>query len=491
MPSSSVTEQPQSETLNDIVSRIVLRHNMVEEEQLDDALVLQREILDTEGKKESLERVLLDMGILRGKQLKGLRYAIIYYLVRKADRFYGKIAIQSDICEQKWVNAALREQKRIHVKEHRLVRMNKILLEKGYINSRENRAILRAIEGIRERRRKVREGGKKGKKGRTKARKGKAKRVSESADSELDLDDELDALGPLDALSDCDIDEGVGATKDDPQSIEELEALSGIGEALDDIDVDDIHEVGDEEELDTNSSVGELDDDLGPSDEDLDADLDDDDETLSDLDDDEEDAGTLSDLNDEDSAADDISDESGTLSDIDGDDELEDSSDDELGDELGDDSADLDDDDDDEASAEASADLDDDDEEDEDSDDDEDSADDESGEVKELEDSDDDGDGDGDEPAADAGKKGGFFSRMLSRKKAAPGPKKPRKKIGAAKTSGKAGKTSAKTGKASGKAKAIDKGKKSAKAGKKTGKKIDTSKMKEMAKKRRAKRFGR
>ena len=58
---------PTAETLNDIVSRIVLQHNMVDEDQLDEALNLQGEILDTEGKKQSLERVLLDMGILRGK----------------------------------------------------------------------------------------------------------------------------------------------------------------------------------------------------------------------------------------------------------------------------------------------------------------------------------------------------------------------------------------------------------------------------------------
>src|SRR5579872_5438089 len=114
--------------------------------------------MDTEHKKQSLERVLLDMGIIKGKQLKGLRYAILYYLVRKADRFYGKIAVQSDICESKWVDEALKEQKKIHQKERRLVRLNKILLEKGYINAREDRAILRAIEGVRAERKKKKGG---------------------------------------------------------------------------------------------------------------------------------------------------------------------------------------------------------------------------------------------------------------------------------------------------------------------------------------------
>ena len=61
-----------TESLNDIVSRIVLQHNMVDEDQLDEAMDLQRQIMDTEGKRSSLERILLDMGILRGKQLKEL-----------------------------------------------------------------------------------------------------------------------------------------------------------------------------------------------------------------------------------------------------------------------------------------------------------------------------------------------------------------------------------------------------------------------------------
>ncbi|MDC3379390.1 hypothetical protein OAX78_03815, partial [Planctomycetota bacterium] len=185
-----------TESLNDIVSRIVLQHNMVDEDQLDDALDLQQEILDTKGSKTSLERVLLDMGILGGKQLKGLRYAIIYYLVRKADRFYGKIATQSDICEEKWVGEALREQKRIHQKQHRLVRINKILIEKGYINSREDRAILRAIEGIREQRKKRKDKkdkkskGKKSGKGTVTSKKGRAKKKADQLPSEdLDLDE--------------------------------------------------------------------------------------------------------------------------------------------------------------------------------------------------------------------------------------------------------------------------------------------------------------
>ena len=181
-----------AESLNDIVSRIVLQHNMAEEDKLEEALKLQREIMDTEGKKQSLERVLLDMGIIKGKQLKGLRYAILYYLVRKADRFYGKIAVQSDICEPKWVDEALTEQKKVHQKERRLVRLNKILLEKGYINAREDRAILRAIEGVRAERKKKKTKGD-GKKKQKKSEKVAVAAGKSSDIAELDLDDVEDA----------------------------------------------------------------------------------------------------------------------------------------------------------------------------------------------------------------------------------------------------------------------------------------------------------
>lgn len=277
-----------TESLNDIVSRIVLQHNMVDEDQLDEALALQREIIHTsEGKKPSLERVLLDMGIIKGKQLKGLRYAIIYYLVRKADRFYAKIAVQSDICEPKWINEALREQKRIHLKERRLVRINKILIEKGYINAREDRAILRSIEGLRERRRKRgggKDAGKPGSKGKRPSEEseliaalsgsgeeetrhdGKGGRAAD-ARSPAGLSDEelqdLEDLGEdLDELSRNQVDETVGVQEDDPKSLAELEALSGIGDTVspEEVAVDDTAETDQNELLSSGSSLGELDD---------------------------------------------------------------------------------------------------------------------------------------------------------------------------------------------------------------------------------------
>ena len=43
----------------------------------------------------------------RRKQLKGLRYAILYYLVRKADRFYGKIAVLTGFVDIKPAKGAL------------------------------------------------------------------------------------------------------------------------------------------------------------------------------------------------------------------------------------------------------------------------------------------------------------------------------------------------------------------------------------------------
>jgi hypothetical protein len=542
MPASHVSEQAQSESLNDIVSRIVLQHNMVEEDRLEEALELQREILDTRGKKQSLERVLLDMGILRGKQLKGLRYAIIYYLVRKADRFYAKIAVQSDICEQKWVDAALREQKRIHVKERRLVRINKILLEKGYINSRENRAILRAIEGIRERRRK---------KPATRSRKSKAKKAARS-EAPSAVEDDLDDLGGnIEALSDHTFDDDLGADDDDPQSIEELEALSGIGDVSDgDLDVDDVSEFGEAEELDTDSAVDDLgdleddeptaadldleesgvdlDDDLGVDldDDDLDLDAEDDDDDLS-LDDDDDSLGALDALSG--GSADDVGSSVATKSasksrsrssatasgsedlslddddlGLDDDDDVDLDADDDDDDVVGlddDDDVDLDADDDDDDDDDVDLDADDDDDDDVDLDDDDvdlDADDDDESlvELTPASQAQSEEDGGDDAEAAEAGEpKRGFLARFMGRgKKKAEPARKPRKKIAGKgkdegkgkgklgkKTSGKVGKkTSGKVGK-----------KTSGKVSKKTGKKIDTSKLAEMAKKRRSKRFGR
>ncbi|MDF1664899.1 MAG: hypothetical protein P1V97_24270 [Planctomycetota bacterium] len=229
-----------SESLNDIVSRIVLEHGLATEAKLEKAIAKQKKIRQKDGRKESLERVLVDMGVLKGKQLKGLRYAVLYYLVRKVDRFYGKIAVQSDICEQAWVDQALKEQKRVHQKDRRLVRINKILLEKEYINSNEDRAILKAIDDIRNKKRK---------------KKGAASKDRQSERLKLDEDDP-DAVDMLNsALEDDDL-ELDGLREDD---LDELNEVSGMVEQSKEVPI--VDDVGDPEDNEMLTKSTDLDED--------------------------------------------------------------------------------------------------------------------------------------------------------------------------------------------------------------------------------------
>lgn len=233
-----------SESLNDIVSRIVLEHQLADEKKIEEALELQREILSTDGRKESLERVLVDMGVLKGKQLKGLRYAILYYLVRKVDRFYGKIAVQSKIVSSSDVDKALKEQKRVHNKERRLVRINKLLMEAGVLKKAEDKAITKAIEELRGNRKKR----KKGETARSTAKTTIIKRTER-------FDDDDDAIEMLKSNLDDDELELDGISEDELESLDEVSDIDEVP-TLDDDEFDEL-------ELDD-----DLDDDLELADDD-------------------------------------------------------------------------------------------------------------------------------------------------------------------------------------------------------------------------------
>ena len=230
-----------SESLNDVVSRIVQQHGLANERAIDKAIQRQRKLRKKSGRKEPLERILVDLGIIKPKHLKGLRYAVLYYLVRKADRFYGKIAVQSELCRQKDVDRALTEQKTLHQKQKRLVRINKILLEAGKLSKAEDKAIQRAIDNLRNK------GGN--------APADVEKSMLRFKDSDDDARDVLD-----NELSDDLELEGV-----DEDEIDDLEEVSS-----DDLDVPDVDDIDD---IDDDDFDDDFDDDNSDDAEDLLADL--------------------------------------------------------------------------------------------------------------------------------------------------------------------------------------------------------------------------
>jgi hypothetical protein len=140
------------ESRNDVIIKIVAQHSLATPEQIQDALERQQEY-DEKGQKQPLEGILYELGFLEEMQAKSITRSQIYYSVRKKDKLFGKIAVQSNLAEPEQVEECLNIQKERYNKEHRLARIARLLVEKGYLTALESDAILSAMATLKKARR--------------------------------------------------------------------------------------------------------------------------------------------------------------------------------------------------------------------------------------------------------------------------------------------------------------------------------------------------
>ena len=97
------------------------------------------------GRELPLDRILLKLELLSRDQILGLWRALRYYVWRKEDKFYVKVAVQSQLLDLATGERCLREQKKAYKHENQLVRVNEIARRWGYLGVGEDRAIVRAM----------------------------------------------------------------------------------------------------------------------------------------------------------------------------------------------------------------------------------------------------------------------------------------------------------------------------------------------------------
>ena len=144
--------QRERESRNDVIIKIVAQHNIATPEEIQDALERQREY-EEKGQKQPLEGILYELGYLEEMQAKSITRSQIYYSVRKKDKLFGKIAVQSNLAKPEQVEECLNIQKDRYNREHRLVRIARLLVEKGYLTALESEAILSAMATLKKARR--------------------------------------------------------------------------------------------------------------------------------------------------------------------------------------------------------------------------------------------------------------------------------------------------------------------------------------------------
>lgn len=120
---------------------------LVGEPDLERAMALQRHAAE-QGRYLPMDRILLKLGFLDRDQILGLWRALRYYVWRREDKKYVKLALQSRLLTPEVARSCLREQKSAYKHEDQLVRVNEIARQRGYLKAGEDRALVEALHRI-------------------------------------------------------------------------------------------------------------------------------------------------------------------------------------------------------------------------------------------------------------------------------------------------------------------------------------------------------
>jgi len=115
------------ENFASIFCRIALEKNLLDEKQLEQARVLVR-LARRESKPMSLDRACVELELLTPEQVRGIERGIRVYVVRKADKIFGRLAVEKGFVDADTVEHCFARQQSELTKNHRLVRLSKLLM---------------------------------------------------------------------------------------------------------------------------------------------------------------------------------------------------------------------------------------------------------------------------------------------------------------------------------------------------------------------------
>lgn len=128
-------------------AKAVLSSGLLTREDIERARSLQQHAA-RRGLALPLDRILLKLHLLTRDQILGLWRALRYYLWRKEDKFFVKIAIQSKLLDEKTARICLKEQKQSYKHDDTLIRVNEVARQRGYLTSPQDRAIVEAMQKV-------------------------------------------------------------------------------------------------------------------------------------------------------------------------------------------------------------------------------------------------------------------------------------------------------------------------------------------------------
>jgi hypothetical protein len=120
---------------------------LVPDAEIDRAVAFQK-FAHARGKPLPLDRILLKFKLLDEPQIEKLYAALRYFLWRKEDKLYGKVAVKNQLLTEQDMKRCLKEQKRAFQDRRELRRVNEIAFEKGLMTPKEDRALIAKLKEL-------------------------------------------------------------------------------------------------------------------------------------------------------------------------------------------------------------------------------------------------------------------------------------------------------------------------------------------------------
>jgi hypothetical protein len=125
----------------------VRQSGLVLPSEVERALAFQK-FAHARGKPLPLDRILIKFGVLDKGQVEALYRALEYFICRKEDKLYAKIAVKNMLITAPDVNRCLKEQKKAFKERNEVKRVNRIAFEKGLMSPKEDRALVAKLKEI-------------------------------------------------------------------------------------------------------------------------------------------------------------------------------------------------------------------------------------------------------------------------------------------------------------------------------------------------------
>lgn len=132
------------ETAAAIFSRIALEKGLLDETKLGLARQKLRD-MRRKGVPYALDRACIDLGLLSEAQVRGIERGLRYYVARKADKAYRRIAADKGLVDGTVLDECLTEQKREFYENHRLLRLSRMLIDREAIDAAGDAAVRQEV----------------------------------------------------------------------------------------------------------------------------------------------------------------------------------------------------------------------------------------------------------------------------------------------------------------------------------------------------------